>query len=152
MVQSGSPDLHVNSTPGFGGVTAQAYATQAIIMGRLHAYNLVTLAFIAAVNVSATILICLRLWIAHRRTYILSLSKYKSTIIVVVECGALITISTVAILILYAVKHPTGLAGLGVTTQLAVSRPQLNDFNLLHDRSSLARLWRLCLSSRGMGY
>ncbi|KAG8215000.1 hypothetical protein J3R82DRAFT_8406, partial [Butyriboletus roseoflavus] len=109
----------------FGGVAAKGFATQAIITGHLYAFSLVTFAIIAAVNVSATILICLRLWIAHRRAYILSLSKYKSTIIVVVECGALITLCAVAMLILYAVKHPMGVAGLGVTTEVATLAPLL---------------------------
>lgn len=117
--------MHANSNPGFSGVTAKGFATEAIVTGRLRAFNLVTWALIAAVNISATILICLRLWSVHKRTRILGVSKYKSTIIIVVECGALVTISTVAMLILYAVRHVTGIAGLGFATQVAVSHPKV---------------------------
>ena len=118
-------DIRVKSIPGLGGATAKGFATEEVITGRLQIFNLITWALIAAVNVSATILICVRLWIAHQRANtILSLSKYKSAIIVVVECGALVTISTVVMLILYAITHPIGIAGLGLTTQVAVSRLQ----------------------------
>ncbi|KAH0836325.1 hypothetical protein J3R83DRAFT_7877 [Lanmaoa asiatica] len=109
-----------------GGATAKGFAEETIITGRLHAFNLVTWALIATVNVSATILICLRLWVAHQKAHaILSQSKYKSSIIIVVECGALVTACTVAMLILYAVKHPMGIAGLGISTQVATLAPLL---------------------------
>lgn len=124
--------MHVNPPPGFSVVTARGFATQAILTGRTHAFYVATWALIAAVNVSATILICLRLWTVHQRTRIVTLSKYKSTIVIVVECGALVTICTIAILILDVVKHPAGLTGLGVTTQVAVSRSQSNNF--IHHR------------------
>lgn len=145
-------DMHVNSIPGLSGVTANGFATEAIITGRLRVFNLVTWALVAAVNISATILICFRLWNVHQRTRILRLSKYKSTIIVVVECGALVTICTVAMMVLYAVKRPVGLAGLGFTTQVAVSRPWLNNLILHMTDRFLNRPWRLYLSSRGMEF
>lgn len=127
-------DICVKSIPGLGGATAKGFAKEGDVTGSLQVFNLVTWALIAAVNVSATILICLRLWIAHRRANsILSQSKYKSTIVIVVECGALVTISTIAMLILYATMHPLGIAGLGITTQVAVSRTQ--SVVLQHDRS-----------------
>ncbi|KAI9573764.1 hypothetical protein HD554DRAFT_2166537 [Boletus coccyginus] len=111
---------------GLGGATAKGFAKEGDVTGSLQVFNLVTWALIAAVNVSATILICLRLWIAHRRANsILSQSKYKSTIVIVVECGALVTISTIAMLILYATMHPLGIAGLGITTQVATMAPLL---------------------------
>lgn len=118
-------DARAKFIPGLGGVTAKGFAKERDITGSLQVFNLITWALIAAVNVSATILICLRLWTAHRRANsVFSQSKYKSTIIIVVECGALVTISTIAMLILYAIMHPLGIAGLGITTQVAVSRLQ----------------------------
>ncbi|KAG9309515.1 hypothetical protein JVU11DRAFT_10488 [Chiua virens] len=111
---------------GFGSVTAKGFATEVVFTGSLHAFNLVTWALIAAVNATATVLMCMRLWVAHKRTHIiLQHSSYKSTMIVVVECGVLVTVFAVAMLILYAVANPGALAGLGFTTQVATMAPLL---------------------------
>lgn len=118
---AGLARIRVKSTLGMGGVTAKGFATEAVISGSLRAFDLATWALMAAVNVSATVLICIRLWIARQRSHtILSQCRYKSTIIVVVECGALVTLCTIAVLIVQAVIQPGALAGVGLMTQVVV--------------------------------
>ena len=113
--------IAIISIPGFAGVTAKGIDNEAVFSGPLRAFNLATWALIAAVNVSATALICLRLWIARRKSStVLSQSKYKSTIIVVIECGALVTITTITMLVLYTAERAAGLVGIGISTQVAV--------------------------------
>lgn len=114
-------DIRVNYIPGFAGATARGAATVHVNSARQHAFSLVTWALIASVNASATLLIFVRLWIARQKAIAtFNQSKYKSTIIVVVECGLLVTVCTVAMLVLHAVQHPVGIAGVGITTQIAV--------------------------------
>ncbi|KAF8556420.1 hypothetical protein OG21DRAFT_632148 [Imleria badia] len=111
---------------GFGGATAKGTATENVVAARIRAFSLVTWALIAAVNICATILIFIRVWIARQRAItLLSKSKYQSTIIMVVECGALLTITSLAMLVVHAVEHHVGIAGLGITTQVATMVPLL---------------------------
>lgn len=124
-----SVDTHTHSVAGFGGATAKGAATETIALYhvRQHIFSLITWALVAAVNICATILIFLRVWIARQKAVtLLSQSKYKSTIVVVVECGALLTITSLAMLVLHAVLQPVGIAGLGITTEIAVGRVSLS--------------------------
>ncbi|KAN0088868.1 hypothetical protein V8E55_005925 [Tylopilus felleus] len=119
-------DIRVNYIPGFAGATARGAATVHVNSARQHAFSLVTWALIASVNASATLLIFVRLWIARQKAIAtFNQSKYKSTIIVVVECGLLVTVCTVAMLVLHVVQHPVGIAGVGITTQIATMAPLL---------------------------
>ncbi|KAF8433214.1 hypothetical protein L210DRAFT_3556675 [Boletus edulis BED1] len=121
------PSLFLLATQvGFAGITAKGATAENVYGTNRHIYSLIMWSLIVAVNVSATTLICLRLWTARQHAMdFLSLSKYKSFMIVVVECGALVTICTVAMLILHAIKCVVGLAGLGITTQAATMAPLL---------------------------
>lgn len=78
-------------------------------------------AFITAVNLCVAIPICLRLCIAQKRTRnILSTSPYKSIAIILVECGALITVCSVTMMILYARNYAYALVSLGAATEISV--------------------------------
>jgi hypothetical protein len=79
-------------------------------------------AFITALNLCVAIPICIRLCIAQKRTHtILSSSPYKSVAIVLVECGALITVCSVAMMILYARNYAYALVSLGAATEIAIA-------------------------------
>ncbi|KAF9233343.1 hypothetical protein BU15DRAFT_80188 [Melanogaster broomeanus] len=93
---------------------------------KLHVFSLAGWAFGAAVNLSATLLIAYRLWRAERNLSSLSTHfNYRASILIVVECGALITLPTLIMLVLYSSGHPIGIVGIGVTTQLATMAPLL---------------------------
>ncbi|KAF9231911.1 hypothetical protein BU15DRAFT_81850 [Melanogaster broomeanus] len=92
----------------------------------IHVFSLAAWGLEAAVNLSATLLIAYRLWKAERRTASLSSHfNYLSSILIIVECGALITTSTMIMFVLYTSGHPVGIVGIGVATQLATMAPLL---------------------------
>ena len=85
------------------------------------AASLLLWAFIAAVNLCVAVPICVRFCIAQRKMHkFLSPSPYKSVAIIFVECGTLITVCSVALLILYARSYQIALVCLGIATQVTV--------------------------------
>ena len=96
-------------------------ATTAVTSTTFTSVNMLLWAFITALNLCVAIPICLRLCIAQKRTHIiLSPSPYKSVAIILVECGALITLTSVGMMILYAQNYAYALASLGLATEVAV--------------------------------
>ncbi|KAF8835554.1 hypothetical protein BDN67DRAFT_975196 [Paxillus ammoniavirescens] len=92
----------------------------------VHVFSLAGWGFETAVNLVTTLLIAKRLWKAARRMTSLSTHfDYKSSILIIVECGALITTSTTIMFILYSSGHPVGIVGIGIATQLATISPLL---------------------------
>lgn len=78
-------------------------------------------ALITALNLCVAIPICIRFRIARKRTHkILSSSPYKSIAILLVECGALVMLCSVAMMILYACNYVYGLVSIGIATQISV--------------------------------
>lgn len=76
-------------------------------------------------NLTANFGIAYRLWKAERITAPLGTQRhlnYQSTILLVVECGALITVCTVIMFGLFVSGHESGIVGVGIATQIAVSR------------------------------
>lgn len=76
-----------------------------------------------ATNLTANFGIAYRLWKAERRTAPLGAQRlnYQSTMLLIVECGALITTCTVIMFGLFASGHESGIVGVGIATQVAVS-------------------------------
>ncbi|KIK91305.1 hypothetical protein PAXRUDRAFT_830961 [Paxillus rubicundulus Ve08.2h10] len=92
----------------------------------VHVFSLAGWGLETGVNLLTTLLIARRLWKAARRTAGLSTHfDYKSSILIVIECGALITTSTTVMFILYSSGHPVGIVGIGIATQLATISPLL---------------------------
>ncbi|KAH0827487.1 hypothetical protein J3R83DRAFT_4196 [Lanmaoa asiatica] len=95
--------------------------------------NLVTFALTGwgletATNLTANFGIAYRLWNAERRTAPLGAQRhfnYQSTMLLIVECGALITTCTVVMFGLYASGYESGLAVVGIAAQIATVSPLL---------------------------
>ncbi|KAF9219564.1 hypothetical protein BS17DRAFT_789005 [Gyrodon lividus] len=122
---------------GFQSVTATSRSHE------VHVFSLIGWGFETAVNLSATLLIAHRLWRAARRTASLSTHfDYKASILIVVECGALITTATAIMFVLYSSGHPVGIVGIGIATQLATISPLLiiARFGIVTGRSQAAAM------------
>jgi len=81
-----------------------------------------------ATNLTANFGIAYRLWKAERRTALLGTQRhlnYQSTMLLIVECGALITTCTVIMFGLFASGHESGIVGVGIATQVATISPLL---------------------------
>jgi len=81
-----------------------------------------------ATNLTANFGIAYRLWKAERTTALLGKQRYlnyQSTMLLIVECGALITTCTVIMFGLFASGHESGIVGVGVATQVATVSPLL---------------------------
>ncbi|KIJ62916.1 hypothetical protein HYDPIDRAFT_30055 [Hydnomerulius pinastri MD-312] len=82
----------------------------------------------AAVNLTSTCGIAYRLRKAEKRTAALGPQKrfnYKASMLIVVECGAIITTCTVIMFGLYASGKDSGIVGVGIATQVATIAPLL---------------------------
>jgi hypothetical protein len=111
----------LNTAPGASAIAIRICATTAVASTHFTSANMLLWAFITALNLCVAIPICIRLCIAQKRTHtILSSSPYKSVAIVLVECGALITVCSVAMMILYARNYAYALVSLGAATEIAV--------------------------------
>ncbi|KAG8213670.1 hypothetical protein J3R82DRAFT_10366 [Butyriboletus roseoflavus] len=98
-----------------------------------------------ATNLAANFGIAYRLWKAGRRTAPLGAQRhmnYQSTMLLIVECGALITTCTVIMFGLFASGYGSAIAGIGVAAQIATVSPLL-----IIVRVGLAQT-RTCPSSR----
>ncbi|KIJ67461.1 hypothetical protein HYDPIDRAFT_84009 [Hydnomerulius pinastri MD-312] len=88
----------------------------------VHVYGLTGWGLETAVNLSSTLGIAYRLWKAEKKTAVLTKHfNYKSSMLIIVECGALITTCTAIMFGLYSSGKPMGIVGVGVATQVAVS-------------------------------
>ncbi|KAH0827488.1 hypothetical protein J3R83DRAFT_4198 [Lanmaoa asiatica] len=88
------------------------------------AFGLAAWGLETATNLTANFGIAYRLWKAERITAPLGAQRhfnYQSSMLLIVECGALITTCTVVMFGLYASGHQAGIAGVGIATQIAVS-------------------------------
>ncbi|KAF8142092.1 hypothetical protein EV363DRAFT_1205283 [Boletus edulis] len=103
-------------------ITIHICATTPVASTSFSPVNMLLWALITVLNLCVAIPICIRLWIAQKRTHtILSPSPYRSTAIVLVECGALITACSVAMMILYACNYIYAWVSLGIATEIAVA-------------------------------
>lgn len=140
----------LNTIPGASGRTIYIWATVPIATMHFNATNMLLWTFITALNLYVAILICHRLCVAQKRTHtVLSHSLYKSIAIVMIECGALITLCSVAMLILYACNYVYALYSLGVATEVAV---RLLFFSGLWIDCCIHRSRLNCFSLHGMRY
>ncbi|KAG0702965.1 hypothetical protein DFH29DRAFT_1044377 [Suillus ampliporus] len=96
-------------------------ATATALSRNLHSYGLAGWGLETGVNFIASGGIAYRLWHVGRRTAILTgRLNYKSSLLIVIECGALITTCTAVMFTLYALNKPEGLVGVGAATQITV--------------------------------
>ncbi|KAF8556421.1 hypothetical protein OG21DRAFT_632218 [Imleria badia] len=140
----------LNTTLGASAITIHIRTILPIGLTSFSPITMLLWALITALNLCVAIPICIRLYIAQKRTHtILSSSPYKSIAIVLVECGALVTACSVAMMILYACNYIYALVSIGIATQIAVRLFHLGQVPWI-DRS----IHRLRLSSslpRDMG-
>ncbi|KAG6374660.1 hypothetical protein JVT61DRAFT_4025 [Boletus reticuloceps] len=112
----------VNTIAGASAITIHICATTPVASTSFSPVNMLLWALITVLNLCVAIPICIRLYIAQKRTHtILSPSPYRSTVIVLVECGALITACSVAMMILYACNYIYAWVSLGIATEIAVA-------------------------------
>ncbi|KAI9573765.1 hypothetical protein HD554DRAFT_2251339 [Boletus coccyginus] len=103
-------------------VTIRICATTLITSTYFNSVNMLLWAVITMLNLCVAIPICFRLCIAQKNTHIiLSSSPYKSIAVILVESGALITLCSVAMMILYACNFVYALISLGTATEVAVA-------------------------------
>lgn len=113
--------IAVNNIPGASAVTIHHCAVAPVIGIPFVAANLVLWSFIAAVNLCVAVPICARFFVAQKKMHkFLSPSPYKSVAIIFVECGTLITVCSIVMLIFYARSYNAALVSLGIATQIAV--------------------------------
>ncbi|KAH0827485.1 hypothetical protein J3R83DRAFT_4180 [Lanmaoa asiatica] len=96
--------------------------------GNLRTFVLTGWGLETATNLTANFGIAYRLWKAERRTAPLGAQRrlnYQSTMLLIVECGALITTCTVIMFGLYSSGHESGLAIVGIAAQIATVSPLL---------------------------
>jgi hypothetical protein len=89
-----------------------------------YSYGLAGWGLETATNLTTNCGIAYRLWGADKRTALLRSQKhfkYKNSMLIVIECGALITTCTIIMFGLYASGHDSGIVGVGIATQVAVS-------------------------------
>ncbi|KIJ62917.1 hypothetical protein HYDPIDRAFT_114043 [Hydnomerulius pinastri MD-312] len=94
----------------------------------VHSYGLSGWGLETAVNLTSTCGIAYRLRKAEKRTAPLGPQKrfnYKASMLIVVECGAIITTCTVIMFGLYASGKDSGIVGVGIATQVATIAPLL---------------------------
>ena len=113
--------LMANTAPGASVISIRICATTSVVHTHFTAANLLLWAFIAAVNLCVAIPICVRFCLAQKKTNkFLSRSPYTSMAIIFVECGTLITVCSVGMVILYVQNYAYALISLGLATEVAV--------------------------------
>ena len=104
-----------------------------------------------ATNLTANFGIAYRLWEAECRTAPLGAQRhmdYQSTMLLIVECGALITTCTIIMFGLFASGNQSGIVGVGIATQIAVSCfPPLGWVSFRTGLMRCCRLYHHCLLS-----
>ncbi|KIJ14356.1 hypothetical protein PAXINDRAFT_115993 [Paxillus involutus ATCC 200175] len=91
-----------------------------------YSYGLAGWGLETATNLTTNCGIAYRLWGADKRTALLRSQKhfkYKNSMLIVIECGALITTCTIIMFGLYASGHDSGIVGVGIATQVATTAP-----------------------------
>lgn len=111
----------LNTTPGASAFTIHDRATVSPIAMHFNGHEMLLWVFITALNLYVTITISLRLCMAQRRTHTIpSRSLYKSIAIIFVECDALFTMCSVAMLILFPCNYKYAHVSVGFATEVAV--------------------------------
>ncbi|KAH0836326.1 hypothetical protein J3R83DRAFT_7878 [Lanmaoa asiatica] len=107
---------------GTSGFTIGICARVPLMLTSFNIVNMLLWTLITVQNLCVAIPILVRLCVAQKRTHnILSHSLYKSIAIITVECGALATLCSLGMLILYACNFGYALASLGIATEAAVA-------------------------------
>ena len=83
--------------------------------------SLLVWVFITAVNLCVAIPISIRLCIAQKKTHdVLSRSPLKSVAIILIECGTLLALCSIVMMILHVRAYSYAIASVGIATNIAV--------------------------------